>query len=158
MSVSVCLSACLSDREHISGSTRPTFTKFSVLVICDGKVTVGLVMPHRRQWYIRLRSRGLRKRDQHPAQTPHGVCHILHSFISPQNVIAKNWIKTGCKNVRVWSELIVELGLQVSRLRSGTACERSGVGVKTVRTVGAGKLLTAECARVIHSGVRQPQW
>jgi len=25
--------------------------------------------------------------------------------------------------------------------------------VKTVRTVGAGKLLTAECARVIHSGV-----
>ena len=55
-----------------------------------------------------------------------------------------------CKNVRVWSELIVELGLWVSRPRS---CWRSGVGVKTVRTVGAGKLLTAECARIIHSEV-----
>ena len=35
MTVSVCLSVCLSVRKHISGTTCPTFTKFCARVICD---------------------------------------------------------------------------------------------------------------------------
>ena len=31
---SVCLSVCLSVRKHISGTTRPIFTKFYVHILC----------------------------------------------------------------------------------------------------------------------------
>jgi len=36
MSVSVCLSVCLSVREHVFGTTRPIFTKFFVPVTHGG--------------------------------------------------------------------------------------------------------------------------
>jgi len=37
-------------------------------------------MRHRLQWFIRLRIHGLRKGDEHPAYTPHGVWHILSNI------------------------------------------------------------------------------
>ena len=39
---------------------------------------VTLSMRHRLQWFIRLRTmHGLGKGDEHPAYTPHGLCHTL---------------------------------------------------------------------------------
>jgi len=34
-------------------------------------------MRHILQWFIHLRAHGLRKGDEHPAYTPHGVWHTL---------------------------------------------------------------------------------
>ena len=39
---------------------------------------VALAMRHRLKWFIQLRAHGLRKGDEHPAYTPHG---IRHSFL-----------------------------------------------------------------------------
>jgi len=36
---------------------------------------VALAMRHRLQWFIHLRAHGLRKGDEHPAYTPHGLWH-----------------------------------------------------------------------------------
>ena len=38
---------------------------------------VALAMRHRLQWFIHLPAHGLRKGDEHPAYTPHGVRHTL---------------------------------------------------------------------------------
>jgi len=38
---------------------------------------VALAMRHRLQWFIHLWAQGLRKGDEHPAYTPHGVWHTL---------------------------------------------------------------------------------
>jgi len=38
---------------------------------------VALAMRHRLQWFIHLRTHGLRKGDEHPAYTPHRVWHTL---------------------------------------------------------------------------------
>ena len=38
---------------------------------------VALAMRHGLQWFIQLRAHGLRKGDEHPANTPHGVRHNL---------------------------------------------------------------------------------
>ena len=38
---------------------------------------VALAMRHRLQWFIHLRTHGLRKVDEHPAYTPHRVWHTL---------------------------------------------------------------------------------
>jgi len=40
---------------------------------------VALAMRHRLQWFIHLRAHGLRKGDEHPAYTPHGVWHSFRS-------------------------------------------------------------------------------
>jgi len=51
MSVSVCLSVCLSVRDHIFGTTRPIFTKFlrslpmAVARSCSGGVVIRYVLP-----------------------------------------------------------------------------------------------------------------
>ena len=38
---------------------------------------VALAMHHRLRWFVHLRAHGLRKGDDHPAYTPHGVSHTL---------------------------------------------------------------------------------
>ena len=38
---------------------------------------VALAMRHRLQWFLHLRAHGLRKGDEHPAYTPHGVWHTF---------------------------------------------------------------------------------
>jgi len=38
---------------------------------------VALAMRHRLLWFIHLRAHGLKKGDEHPAYTPHGVLHTL---------------------------------------------------------------------------------
>ena len=42
---------------------------------------VALAMRHRLQWFIHLRAHGLRKGDEHPAYTPHGVWHSFTFFV-----------------------------------------------------------------------------
>jgi len=42
---------------------------------------VALAMRHRLQWFIHLRTHGLRKGDEHPAYTPHGVWHSFTFFV-----------------------------------------------------------------------------
>jgi len=34
---------------------------------------IALAMRHRRQWSIHLLAQGIRKKDKHPAYTPHGI-------------------------------------------------------------------------------------
>ena len=46
---------------------------------------VTLAMRHRLQWFIQLWAHGLRKGDEHPAYTPHGVRHTL-PVLCMQNV------------------------------------------------------------------------
>jgi len=41
---------------------------------------VAVAMRHRLQWFIHLRVHGLRKGDEHPAYSPHGVCHSFTFF------------------------------------------------------------------------------
>jgi len=43
---------------------------------------IALAMRHRLQWYIHLRAHGLRKGDEYPAYTPHGLWHLLHKRTS----------------------------------------------------------------------------
>ena len=43
----------------------------------NGTFGVALAMRHRFQWFIHLRAHGLRKGDEHPAYTSHGVWHIF---------------------------------------------------------------------------------
>ena len=38
-------------------------------------------MRHRLQWFIRLRSHDLRKQDEHPAYTHHGVWSTLYLYL-----------------------------------------------------------------------------
>jgi len=42
---------------------------------------VALAMRHRLQWFIQLWAHGLRKGDEHPAYTPHGVWHFFYSIL-----------------------------------------------------------------------------
>jgi len=52
---------------------------------------VALAIRHRLQWFIHLRAQSLRKGDEHPAYTPHGVWHTLpfpHAY-SVKSVKAK---------------------------------------------------------------------
>jgi len=48
---------------------------------CDWKGNrrsgVALAMRHRLKWFIHLPAYGLKKGDEHPAYTPHGVQHTL---------------------------------------------------------------------------------
>ena len=43
---------------------------------------IALAMRHRLQWFIHLWGYGLRKGDEHPTYTPHGVWHSFTFFIS----------------------------------------------------------------------------
>ena len=38
---------------------------------------IALAMHHRLRWFVHQRAHGLRKGDDHPAYTPHGVSHTL---------------------------------------------------------------------------------
>ena len=42
-----------------------------------GKVTVALAVRHRLQWFVHLLAQGLRKGDEDPTYTPHGLWHTL---------------------------------------------------------------------------------
>jgi len=38
---------------------------------------VALAMLHRHEWFIHVRAEGLRKGDEHPTNSPHGVWYSL---------------------------------------------------------------------------------
>jgi len=42
---------------------------------------VALAMRHRLQWFIHLQAHGLRKGDEHPAYTFHGIWHTLPFYL-----------------------------------------------------------------------------
>jgi len=51
---------------------------------------VALAMRHRLQWFIHLQAHGLRKGDEHPANTPHGVGHTLPVLYSICTILCKH--------------------------------------------------------------------
>jgi len=44
-----------------------------------GKVTVGLAMRHRLEWFIHLQTQGLSKGDEHPTNTPCGTVYLYQT-------------------------------------------------------------------------------
>jgi len=90
---------------------------------------VALAMHHRLRWFVHLQAHGLRKGDDHPAYTPHGVSHTLplpeddiygaiimaqsHCKISPDSsdecLVAANLqtkpIDLGCESAENWQLL-----------------------------------------------------
>ena len=61
------------------------------LILC---LASHLAMRHRLQWFIHLQVHGLRKADEHPAYTPHGVQHSF--FISVSGFFAPPCIYSDC--------------------------------------------------------------
>ena len=60
---------------------------------CGGNSRSGvtLAMRHRLQWFIHLRAHSLRKGDEHPAYTPHGVWHSLPFALPSLPINPASW-------------------------------------------------------------------
>jgi len=75
---------------------------------------IALAMRHRLQWFIHLWGYGLRKGDEHPTYTPHGVWHsftflypLLMSMDKPKNVhplvpVPTRWSQSPFKTWFLW--------------------------------------------------------